>query len=62
MKNDLIKLQRENSRLEARVKNLEIENAHFLNLIKILTERIDIASERLDMQSERIDMREIKTL
>ena len=57
----IIKLERDNARLEARVKNLEVHNAHQDNLIKMLTERIDIASERLDMQSERIDMREIKT-
>ncbi len=47
MRQQLIKLQKENARLEMRVKNLEVQNAHQDNLIGILTKRVDIASDRI---------------
>ena len=49
MKAQLRKLQSENARLEARVKNLEVETAHQKALILSTIERIDILSTRVDI-------------
>jgi len=41
------KLEQENIRLKAQVKNLETLSAHHANMIEMLSARLDVTSERI---------------